>query len=64
MQKTVAFFENFEKYDCDIFSNSIGLPSTKKKGAKKKINPNLFTLEDFDYVRFQREAFATWKDFY
>lgn len=64
MQKTVAFFDNFESYDCDIFSNSIGLPSTKKKGPKKKVNPSLFTIADYDYVRYQREAFSTWKNFY
>lgn len=30
MQKTIIYFDNFEKYDCNIFDSSIALNSGNK----------------------------------
>lgn len=59
MQKTIAYFDNFEKYDCNIYESSIALAHQKKVK-----NPSVFTIPNYSEQRYQREAFNTWKDFY
>lgn len=63
MQKTIFYFDNFEKYDCNIFDSSLELMG-ENKNKKKGKDRSVFTIPDFTNVRYQREAFDTWKNFY
>lgn len=59
MQKTVAYFDNYERADCNVFKDSAAVAN-----EEAVVTPSVFIIPDFSYVRFQREAYATWQNFY
>lgn len=59
MQKTVAYFDNYEVADCSIYKDSMAIAHDKTVDT-----PSIFIIPDFTEVRYQREAYATWKNFY
>lgn len=59
MQKTVAYFDNFERADCNVYKDSVAYTNDERVKT-----PSVFLIPGFTGVRFQREAFSTWNDFY
>jgi len=60
LQKSVNHFDNYEQFDCSIFHRSFDSESV--------VNPSMgeaaHIILGYSKVRYQREAYKTWENFY
>lgn len=78
MQVTVSTYDNFEQFDCQLFHQSIA--KTEDLVSSGALSEDALKSEDavpdhknphdstiiphYTRVRYQREAYATWRNFY
>lgn len=70
MQQSISYFDNFEKFDCDLFHNSIPDIDSEVKAFddpdsdQDEGSETTLRIQNYTRVKYQKEAYTTWKNFY